>query len=106
MYVFVSILKYVIFFVSADTWPEVFDDSNARRDWGWKHKYDIKGLCEIMFEKLKPVYQETKQKAAIWLGKITTSLKIVYLGHHISSCSKTYISVDKRWNWKLNENYF
>ncbi|CAG2227607.1 TDH [Mytilus edulis] len=40
----------------ADTWPEVFDDSNARADWGWKHDYDIKGLCDIMFEKLRPVY--------------------------------------------------
>lgn len=36
----------------ADTWPEVFDDSNARRDWGWKHNYDIKDLCKVMFEKL------------------------------------------------------
>ena len=50
-------------FVSADTWPEVFDDSNARKDWGWKHEYDIKKLCEIMFEKLKPVYQKTEQPA-------------------------------------------
>lgn len=57
--------KVCTFLIPADTWPEVFDDSNARRDWGWKHEYDITGLCEIMFDKLKPVYQETKQKAAI-----------------------------------------
>jgi threonine 3-dehydrogenase len=26
----------------ARTWPESIDDSNARRDWGWQHKYDLK----------------------------------------------------------------
>ncbi len=25
----------------ARTWPESIDDSNARRDWGWQHKYDL-----------------------------------------------------------------
>jgi threonine 3-dehydrogenase len=28
----------------ADDWPQVFDDSEARADWGWKHEYDIDRL--------------------------------------------------------------
>ncbi|CAL4121781.1 unnamed protein product [Meganyctiphanes norvegica] len=37
----------------ADTWPEVFDDSEARKDWGWAHDYDLSDLCNIMFDNLK-----------------------------------------------------
>ncbi|KAG1713899.1 L-threonine 3-dehydrogenase, mitochondrial [Nymphon striatum] len=40
----------------ADTWPEVFDDSGARNDWGWKHKYDIEKLCSTMINMLKKKY--------------------------------------------------
>merc|ERR1712223_1513396 len=25
----------------ADEWPQVFDDNQARMDWGWKHDYDL-----------------------------------------------------------------
>ncbi|GFG40950.1 hypothetical protein Cfor_04695 [Coptotermes formosanus] len=32
----------------ADTWPQVFDDSAAREDWQWKHKYDIDMLVTAM----------------------------------------------------------
>jgi nucleoside-diphosphate-sugar epimerase len=34
--------------ISAETWPQVFDDSEARRDWGWQHKYDLRKLVESM----------------------------------------------------------
>ncbi|KAK7077799.1 hypothetical protein SK128_024070 [Halocaridina rubra] len=37
----------------ADTWPEVFDDTEARIDWGWKHDYDLKAMCQIMFNNLR-----------------------------------------------------
>ncbi|XP_013789843.1 L-threonine 3-dehydrogenase, mitochondrial-like [Limulus polyphemus] len=40
----------------ADSWPEVFDDSNARNDWGWKPEYDIDRLCEVMVDKLQAKY--------------------------------------------------
>ncbi len=40
----------------AESWPQVFDDSNARKDWGWKNKYDIDKLCQIMFELLSSKY--------------------------------------------------
>ncbi|CAB4065707.1 TDH [Lepeophtheirus salmonis] len=32
----------------ADTWPQVFDDSEARKDWKWQHHYDIDKLVETM----------------------------------------------------------
>nr|CAD7200429.1 unnamed protein product [Timema douglasi] len=42
----------------ADSWPQVFDDSEARSDWGWKHQYDIDKLVQAMVtevkEKVKP----------------------------------------------------
>ncbi|XP_039387867.1 L-threonine 3-dehydrogenase, mitochondrial-like isoform X2 [Mauremys reevesii] len=33
----------------ADSWPMNFDDSNARRDWGWKHDFDLSELVTTMF---------------------------------------------------------
>lgn len=33
---------------SADSWPMNFDDSNARKDWGWKHDYDLPDLVQTM----------------------------------------------------------
>jgi len=40
----------------------VFDDSNARRDWGWHHEYDTERLCKTMFEALVPVYGDDNIK--------------------------------------------
>ncbi|KAF8782144.1 L-threonine 3-dehydrogenase like protein [Argiope bruennichi] len=40
----------------ADSWPQEFEDINARRDWGWKHEYGIDELCSAMIEVLKPYY--------------------------------------------------
>ena len=46
---------------SADSWPEVFDDSNARRDWGWKHERDLAQLVDVMCDHLEPLYaKQTK----------------------------------------------
>lgn len=41
---------------TADTWPEVLCDDNARADWNWKPQYDIKATCKAVFEKLIPFY--------------------------------------------------
>lgn len=41
----------------ADSWPQVFEDINARRDWGWKHEYDLDELCKAMINALKPYYR-------------------------------------------------
>lgn len=37
----------------ADSWPDSIDDSAARRDWGWKHEYDLPKMTKVMLENLK-----------------------------------------------------
>jgi nucleoside-diphosphate-sugar epimerase len=37
----------------ADSWPKSIDDSVAKKDWGWKHKYDLKKMTSIMLEEVK-----------------------------------------------------
>ena len=37
----------------ADSWPASIDDSLARKDWGWNHKFDIESMTEDMLEHLK-----------------------------------------------------
>jgi len=37
----------------ADTWPDQFDDTNARRDWDWKHKYDFDRIVDEMLKGAK-----------------------------------------------------
>jgi hypothetical protein len=39
----------------ADSWPMVFDDSNARRDWHWNPEYDLPKLVAKMFKELKRI---------------------------------------------------
>lgn len=39
---------YFVMLILAESWPQVFDDSEARRDWGWQHKYDLQKLVELM----------------------------------------------------------
>ncbi|XP_011310141.1 L-threonine 3-dehydrogenase, mitochondrial [Fopius arisanus] len=34
----------------AESWPQVFDDSEARADWGWEHKYDLPKLVTTMVQ--------------------------------------------------------
>lgn len=37
----------------ADSWPQSIDDSFARRDWGWKHDFDISRTTKDMLDNLK-----------------------------------------------------
>ncbi|HRO47035.1 NAD-dependent epimerase/dehydratase family protein [Agriterribacter sp.] len=37
----------------ADSWPQSIDDSVARRDWGWKHEYDLPGITADMLLSLQ-----------------------------------------------------
>ncbi len=37
----------------ADTWPASIDDAYARRDWGWKPKFDLESITEDMIANLK-----------------------------------------------------
>ena len=36
----------------ADSWPSSIDDSEARKDWGWKHEYDLEKMTKVMLENL------------------------------------------------------
>ena len=36
----------------ADSWPCAIDDSKARADWGWKHRYDLSAIVADMLAKL------------------------------------------------------
>jgi nucleoside-diphosphate-sugar epimerase len=37
----------------ADSWPASIDDSLARKDWGWSHKFDIESMTKDMLDHLK-----------------------------------------------------
>ncbi len=37
----------------ADSWPKSINDQEARKDWGWKEKYDLPKLVENMLVNLK-----------------------------------------------------
>jgi len=37
----------------ADSWPKSIDCFQARKDWGWNHKYDIKNMTKVMLTQLK-----------------------------------------------------
>lgn len=37
----------------ADSWPGSIDDSDARKDWGWEHAYDLSALVNVMITNLK-----------------------------------------------------
>jgi nucleoside-diphosphate-sugar epimerase len=39
----------------ADSWPKTIDDSSARKDWSWKHSYDLKKMTEDMLVNLKKI---------------------------------------------------
>jgi len=36
----------------ADSWPQSIDDSTARRDWGWKHTYNLSKMTSEMIKQL------------------------------------------------------
>ncbi|MFW6176616.1 MAG: NAD-dependent epimerase/dehydratase family protein [Thermoplasmatota archaeon] len=38
---------------TADSWPDTVDDTPAREDWNWDHKYDLEKMTETMIENLK-----------------------------------------------------
>ncbi len=40
----------------ADSWPQSIDDSSAREDWGWEHRFSLEDITEGMLENLKSQY--------------------------------------------------
>ena len=37
----------------ADSWPRIIDDSMARKDWGWKHSYDLAAMSKEIITNLR-----------------------------------------------------
>ena len=42
----------------ADSWPQSIDDSEARKDWGWKHNFDLDKMTKTMLESLNVIYKK------------------------------------------------
>lgn len=42
----------------ADSWPQSIDDSVARKDWGWKHKFDLEKMTKEMVKQLKGKFKK------------------------------------------------
>ena len=45
----------------ADTWPKSIDDSVARKDWNWKHEFDLKKMSEEMLTELGKKYTSSEK---------------------------------------------
>lgn len=41
----------------ADSWPSSIDDSKARKDWGWKHQFDLEKITDSMLKNLQIKYE-------------------------------------------------
>ena len=41
----------------ADSWPQSIDDSKARKDWGWQHKYSLDEMTADMLKNLEGKYK-------------------------------------------------
>jgi nucleoside-diphosphate-sugar epimerase len=37
----------------ADSWPQSIEDSVARKDWGWRHSYDLPKMTKAMIKELR-----------------------------------------------------
>ena len=44
----------------ADSWPRSIDDSFARKDWNWKHQFDLEKMTNEMMLQLEKKYESTK----------------------------------------------
>jgi len=40
----------------ADSWPSSIDDSVARKDWNWSHRFDLDTMTEVMLSELRKKY--------------------------------------------------
>jgi len=43
------------------SWPRSLDDSAARADWGWRHKYDLNALTKDMLDKISLKVQQLQK---------------------------------------------
>jgi len=42
----------------ASSWPDIIDDSIAKRDWGWKHEYSLDRMTDDIIENLRLVQRK------------------------------------------------
>ncbi|QXP72836.1 NAD-dependent epimerase/dehydratase family protein [Tenacibaculum sp. AHE15PA] len=42
----------------ADSWPQIIDDSHARKDWGWQHKFDLTSMTNDIVTSLKTLEKQ------------------------------------------------
>ena len=47
----------------ADSWPSSIDDSKARKDWHWKHEFDLKAMTTEMLKNLKIKFDSKLENA-------------------------------------------
>ena len=45
----------------ADSWPQVIDDSAARKDWGWRHQFDLASMTKDIITNLQAKAQESAE---------------------------------------------
>lgn len=64
-----------------------FDDSNARKDWGWKHDYDLPELVQTM---LNFFGAETRMARANW--ERTTSVWVFFV-HNVKTDQREWRNV-------------
>jgi nucleoside-diphosphate-sugar epimerase len=36
-----------------DSWPKAIDDAAARRDWGWKPRFDLDGMTDDLVPRVR-----------------------------------------------------
>ena len=46
----------------ADSWPKSIDDSHARQDWNWQHKFSLNGITKEMLTQLGENYKSNAEK--------------------------------------------
>ena len=42
----------------ADSWPQIIDDSHARKDWGWRHEFDLASMTNDIVTNLKALEKQ------------------------------------------------
>jgi threonine 3-dehydrogenase len=53
----------------ASTWPNSVNDTRAREDWGWQHRYDMAAMAEDMLSKVEQRLREKAAEAADGVGR-------------------------------------
>lgn len=56
----------------ADSWPEVIDDSEARRDWMWQHEYTLTATVKDMLDKLSRKLVSTRNGQSVQKSPLST----------------------------------